>query len=632
MRAFLLSVSAAALLAACGPSNSGQEAANTGTPPAGGETSTAVETVQLTETERLHAFFEEQFQRELALSPITQTTLGLTEDNDAYGRWDDPSRAAFEAGMERARADLERLRTEFDYDALTEQAQVSYRFFEFTLENQISQGEFWDHTYIYTQFFGPHSGLPSILIGYHRIGSADQADAYVRRLEGLGDFIRTTADQADERAREGVLPPAFAYPVIINTARGMITGAPFDESGAASPLWDDFQTKAGELDLPEDEANALLDRAEAALIDSVGPAYEYLISTMETHAEWAEQIEIDGVSRLPRGEAYYASQIANFTTRDDVTAQEIHDTGLAEVARIHDEMRAIMAEVGFEGSLQDFFAHLRDSDEFYYANDDEGRQRYLDEATAMIERMREALPDYFGRLPQAEMEVRAVEPYRIETATGAFYEPGPLDGSEPGAYYVNLANMRELPVYQMETLAYHEGLPGHHMQVAISQELDDVPMFQRTTWYSAYGEGWALYSENLGKDMGFFTDPYQDFGRLGYEVFRAARLVVDSGIHALDWSEQDAIDYMMENTPMTEGDITNEVRRYIVWPGQAVSYKMGMLTILDLRQRAMDALGEDFTYGDFHDVVLGNGSVPLSLLSELVDAYIAETASVGGTE
>lgn len=631
MRVFLLSVSAAALLAACGPSDN-DTVDTAAAPPASGETANTPDadggnaTAEASETERLMAFFEERFQRELAHSPISQTTLGLTDDLEAYGRWDDPSREAFEASVARARNDLERLHTEFNYDALSDSAQVSYRFFEFVLENQIAQADFWDHNYIYTQFFGPHSGLPSILIGYHRVASVEQAEAYVSRLNGLGDAIRISVEQADERARDGVLPPAFAYPVIINTARGMITGAPFDDSGTDSPLWADFQTKVAELDLPEAEADALLEGARTALLESVGPAYETLIETMEIHAEWAGEIEIDGVSRLPRGAAYYASQLANYTTRDDVTAQEIHDVGLAEVERIHGEMREIMAEVGFDGTLQDFFVHLRESDEFYYSNDDAGRERYLSEATAMIDRMRDALPNYFGRLPQAEMEVRAVEQYRIETATGAFYEPGPLDGSEPGAYYVNLSDMRELPVYQMETLAYHEGLPGHHMQIAISQELDNVPMFQRTTWYSAYGEGWALYSENLGKDMGFFTDPYQDFGRLGYEVFRAARLVVDTGIHALDWSEQDAIDYMMENTPMTAGDITNEVRRYIVWPGQAVSYKMGMLTILDLRQRAMDALGEDFDFGEFHDVVLGNGSVPLSLMSDMVDDYI-EAAS-----
>ena len=242
----------------------------------------------------------------------------------------------------------------------------------------------------------------------------------------------------------------------------------------------------------------------------------------------------------------------------------------------------------------------------------------------MIDTMMEAAPDYFNTLPTGALEVRAVEEYRIATATGAFYEPGSLDGTRPGAYYVNLADMRELPVYQMETLAYHEGAPGHHFQSALAQELENAPMFQRLTWYSAYGEGWALYTESLGKDMGFFTDPYQDFGRLSYEVFRAARLVVDTGLHSMQWSEQEAVDYMLANTPMTPGDIENEVRRYIVWPGQAVSYKVGMLTILDLRQRAMDALGDDFSYGEFHDIVLTNGSVPLSLLEELVMNWVAE--------
>ncbi|WP_109259941.1 DUF885 domain-containing protein [Hyphobacterium indicum] len=622
MRHFLVGISSFALLAAC---SDGQ--VQVSNPPAGVETAASENggaEIQ-TETERLMAFFDAQFQRELAFSPQGQTYLGLIDDVEAYGRWDDASDAAFEAGLDRARADLETLRNDFDFEALTPEAQVSYRFAEFVLENQLDQGAFRDHNYIFTQFFGPHSDMPAMLIGYHRMANADHADAYVRRLQGLGPRLQTLVDQADERAAQGVLPPAFAFPTVINTARGMITGAPYDDSGADSPLWADFNEKLAGLDLDESTAEVLREQARAALVETVAPAYVRLITTMESHAEMAERLEIDGVSRLPRGVAYYEAQVANFTTRDDMTAEMVHNTGLSEVERIHGEMRDIMAQVGFDGTLQEFFAYLRTDEQFYYPNTEEGRQRYLDEATAMIATMRDALPDYFGRLPQAEMEVRAVEPYRIETATGAFYEPGPLDGSAPGAYYVNLSQMDELPVYQMETLAYHEGLPGHHMQVAISQELDDVPMFQRTTWFSAYGEGWALYSENLGKDMGFFTDPYQDFGRLGYEVFRAARMVVDTGIHFYDWSEQEAMDYMLANTPMTEGDIRNEVRRYIVWPGQAISYKVGMLTILELRQRSMEALGDQFDYGDFHDVVLGNGAVPLTLLSDLVDAYIEET-------
>jgi uncharacterized protein (DUF885 family) len=620
MRHFLMGASAIALLSACS-SESQTSAVETPTESNLVET---VETETQTETERLMAFFDQQFQRELAFSPQGQTFLGLIDNVDAYGRLDDPSYAAFEAGQERARADLETLRNEFDFDALTPDAQVSYRFAEFVLTNRLEQGEFWDHNYIFTQFFGPHSNIPSMIIGYHRVANADQADAYVRRLENLGPVMQTFVTQADERAQQGVLPPGFAYPTIINTARGMITGAPFDDSGTDSPLWADFNGKLEGLEISDDDMTALQDRARTALLESVGPAYRNLIATMENHAEIAEQIEIDGVSRLPRGAEFYEARVQNYTTRDDMTAEQVHNTGLAEVDRIHGEMRDIMEQVGFDGTLQEFFEFTRTDSQFFYENTEEGRQRYLEEATAMLDTITDTLPEYFGRLPQAELEVRAVEPYRIETATGAFYEPGPLDGSAPGAYYVNLAHMDELPVYQMETLAYHEGLPGHHMQSAIAQELDNVPMFQRVTWYSAYGEGWALYSENLGKDMGFFTDPYQDFGRLSYEVFRAARMVVDTGIHFYDWSEQDAIDYMLENTPMTAGDIQNEIRRYIVWPGQAMSYKVGMLTILELRQRAMDALGDGFDYGEFHDVVLSNGSVPLTLLSDLVDDYIAD--------
>ncbi|MAL09242.1 MAG: DUF885 domain-containing protein [Maricaulis sp.] len=625
MRTFLISVSAAALLAACGQSDPGDSAPARDNAAPTQETQapeTITDEARAEETARLNAFFEEVFQRELALSPQGQTYLGMVDDNEAYGRWDDVSDAAFDDGQARTREYLDRLHSEFDFDRLTDEAQVSYRFFEFVQENNLDQGAFRDQTYIFTQFFGPHSDMPSLLIGYHRVNSADQAGAYVNRLEALGPTIETLTQQAAARADAGVQPPAFAYPVVINTARGIITGAPFDESGTDSPLWADLQEKTNALDIPQEDKDDILDRGRTALIESVGPAYEALIAEMERQAETVG--EDDGVWHLPRGEAYYEAQLRNYTTRDDLSAEDVHQLGLSEVDRIHEEMRAIMQTVGFEGTLQEFFAHLRESPEFYYENTDEGRQRYLDEATAMVDTMREELPAYFGRLPQAEMEVRAVEAYRIETATGAFYEPGPLDRSAPAAYYVNLAHMDELPVYQMETLAYHEGLPGHHLQSAIAQELDNVPMFQRITWYSAYGEGWALYSERLGKDMGMFTDPYQDFGRLSYEVFRAARLVVDTGIHFHQWSEEQAIDYMLEATPMTRGDITNEVRRYIVWPGQAVSYKVGMLTILDLRERAMTALGDDFDYREFHDVVLGNGSVPLTLLSDLVDEYIAD--------
>lgn len=622
IRDLLIGVSALSLITACTPANdqAGQAPAASESTPAGGETAAA----EQTETERLYAFFQEAFEEEMALSPLTQTYLGMVEDLDAYGQWDDASEENFRAGLQREADRIRRMNEEFDYNALTPAAQISWRFAEFIAANNQQQAEFWDHGYVFTQFFGPHTQMPTILIGYHRVDSVEHAEAYISRLNGLGDLMRTYTAQADARAESGVVPPAFAFPIIISTTRGMITGFPFDESEDDSPLMADFRMKVDSLGLEEAAATDLLDRAAEAMRTSIQPAYEDLIATMERHAELAGDAN-NGAWALPEGQAFYESQLRNYTTRNDMTAEEIHQTGLAEVERIHGEMRAIMEQVNFEGSLQDFFEFVRTDDQFYYPDSDEGRQRYLDESTEMINALMEVAPQYFGQLPSGELEVRAVEQYRIETATGAFYEQGSLDGTRPGAYYVNLANMRDNPTYLMESLALHEGAPGHHFQVALSQELENTPMFQRFAWYSAYGEGWALYAENLGKEMGFFTDPYQDFGRLSYEVFRAARLVVDTGIHHYQWTEEQANAYMLEATPMPAGDIENEVRRYIVWPGQAVSYKVGMLTIQELRQRAMDALGDEFDWGEFHDVVLTNGSVPLSLLEANIDAYIADT-------
>ncbi|MDF1769645.1 DUF885 family protein [Maricaulis sp.] len=623
LHTLLASASALVLAAACSPGEAPEHADTAGNPAtetAAPSTETAAS--EQTETERLYAWFQQEFEAEIEFSPIGKTYLGMLDDLEAYGQWNDPSEAAFRAGLQRA-ADRQRYMHEnFDFDALTPEAQITWRFAEFITENNAQQSEFWDHGFVFSSFFGQHTGMPSTLIGYHRIDSLDHAEAYMSRLESMGDVLNVYTAQADERAEQGVLAPAFAYPIIIGASERFITGAPFDDSGTDSPLWGDIQTKLAGIEIDDATRQALLDRAEAALLTSVGPAYDNLIATMQSHADMAGEAN-NGAWALPDGEAYYRSQLMNYTTRTDMTADEIHQIGLDEVERIHGEMRQIMETVGFEGSLQDFFEHLRTSDEFYYEDSDEGRERYLTESAAMIDQISDVAPEYFGQLPRAELEVRAVEEYRITTATGAFYEQGSLDGTRPGAYYVNLANMRDNPTYLMESLAYHEGAPGHHFQSSLAQELENAPMFQRLQWYSAYGEGWALYAENLGKDMGFFTDPYQDFGRLSYEVFRAARLVVDTGIHHLQWTEQEAADYMLATTPMPEGDIANEVRRYMVWPGQAVSYKVGMLTILDLRQRAMDQLGDEFSYGEFHDIVLTNGSIPLTLLEELVDAWIA---------
>ena len=573
-----------------------------------------------TETERLYAFFQEAFMDEVSRSPQTQTYLGMIADTEAYGQWDDMSEAAQIENYERGQRRTEQMQAEFDRDALTDAGKVSYDFAIQIAENDARQFEVRDSRYVFSPMGDAVSSLTTFLINNHRVDAPEHAQAYVSRLEGIGTVIDTLSAQAEERAENGVTLPLFAYPRLTAAAQSQLTGAPFEEGEEDSALFADFKSKVDALDIDDAAKAELIMAAEDALLNVYVPAMERYMAALDR----MEAISDDraGVWKLPNGEAAYAASLAQFTTIPEMTAEQIHERGLSEVERIHGEMREIMAEVGFEGSLQDFFAYMRTAEQFQLPNTPEGRQEYLDRATAVIEDVMEVAPAYFDTLPEAELEVRAVEPWREATATGAFYNQPALDGSRPGYYYVNLSQMQDNPTYLLESLSLHEGAPGHHFQIALTQELENVPMFQRFAWNSAYGEGWALYTEWLGKEMGFYEDPYSDFGRLSYEVFRAVRLVVDTGIHHYQWTREQAIDYMLENTPMTEGDITPEVERYIVWPGQAVSYKTGMMFIQDLLFRAQDELGDDFTWGGFHDAVLTAGPLPLPMLEERVNAWI----------
>jgi len=575
------------------------------------------------ETQRLYAWLNQVFQEELARSPQAQTQFGMIADLDAYGRWDDPSEAAARASFERQQGRLAHMRENFRFDALDEAGRTTYGFMEY--QGEIGR-RLWDvreSAFVFSPMQDVVSGATTFLINNHRVAERAHADAYLSRLRGTGAQLDTLVARSERRAAAGVRLPRFAYPRLIASAESQLAGAPFRPGAADSPLLADFRAKVAALELPPEDERTMVRQAEAALTGSFQPAVERYIASLRRQERDAP--EQTGAWRMPNGEAFYAAQVALFTTRDDLTPAQIHQIGLAEVDRIQGEMRQIMAQVGFQGTLQEFFHHLRTDDRFYYPDTPEGRQAYLDESTRLIERVMEEAPRFFNRLPQARLEVRAVEPFREATAPGAFYNQPALDGSRPGYYYVNLRDMRDNPIYQMESLAYHEGAPGHHFQLALAQELQELPMLQRLTFFSAYVEGWALYAELLGKDMGFFTDPYQDFGRLSYELFRAARLVVDTGIHDQRWTREQALAYMMENTPMPEGDLTSEVERYIVWPGQALSYKIGMNTILDLRERARAELGDRFEWGGFHDAVLTAGSLPLPLLEARVDAWIAAT-------
>ena len=412
----------------------------------------------------------------------------------------------------------------------------------------------------------------------------------------------------------------MGVPYVISDARNVITGAPFD-GGPDSALYADLKTKVSALSIAPAEKQALIAAGAQALTTSVKPAYERLIALM-TEQEKAAPTD-DGVWRFKDGQAYYAERLANYTTTT-MTAAQIHDLGLANVARIHGEMRAIMTRTGFKGDLKAFFAFMQ-GPRFFATNDAAGRKLYLDETQKAKAAVTAKLPAWFGTLPKAPLIVKPVEPFREKSAGKAFYQSPSPDGSRPGTYYVNLYNMKDMPLTEIEGLFYHEGLPGHHLQRTIQTEAGALPPFRRFGGFTAYTEGWGLYSEKLAKDMGLYKDPYRDFGRLGLELHRAIRLVVDTGIHDKHWTREQAIQYVTDNSPDTRGSAEKAIERYIVYPGQATAYMIGRLKISELRDRAQAQLGKRYDVRKFHDLVLLSGPLPLDILEKRVDAWIAKT-------
>ena len=571
-------------------------------------------------SEALNAFFVEVFDEEVSRSPMTQTYLGIKTD---YDKWDDPSPERALEDMELARQRLAEMRVKFGSAPLTDQARLSYDLFEYQAAVAERAFAYNDHDYTFDQMGGVQSGIPAFLINQHQITNYSDAEAYIARLEGIRDYLGQHVENARRSAEAGIRPPLFAYEYVLSDAQNIITGAPFPGDGD-SPLMEDFAGKIAALVrndvITEEDGDVLKAEAAEALLSYTGPAYQDLIAYIEADKENATTD--DGAWKLPNGEAYYAMRL-NMMTTTDMSAEEVHNLGLAEVERIHGEMRTIMETVGFEGTLQEFFEDLRTNPKYFYPNTEEGKAEYLAEATAMIDTMRGALPAYFDTFPKAEMIVKAVEPFREKSAGKAFYQRPAADGSRPGTYYANLYDMGAMPIYQMEALAYHEGIPGHHMQLAIAQELEGIPRFRKYLRATAYTEGWGLYSEWLPKEMGFYEDPYSDFGRLAMELWRAARLVVDTGLHDKRWTREEAIAYLMENTPNPESDCVKAIERYIVMPGQATAYKIGMNKIIDLRQHAQAELGDAYGDGWFHDLILADGPMPLAMLEAKVKTAVA---------
>lgn len=544
----------------------------------------------------------------LAKSPEGKAYRGIRDED--YGKWNDPSDAAEEEQFALLQQTLAAMRARYNPAELAPQQALSFRLFEAMAARRALLQPYRDYGYIFNQMNGAQSDLPAFLINTHRVANAMEAQAYVLRIAGLGPLLDALTAQSRERAEQGVMPPRWVYPYVISDIENLLGG------GDRNAILEDFAGKVEKLDLAAEAKTALDAQAKDAWNAAAVPAYKRLLVEMQRQQQIASAE--DGVWRFKDGDKYYAALLKNYTTTD-MTADQIHALGLRETARIHDEMRAIMKKVGFTGSLQEFFEFTRTDPRFFHTS----REEYLAEAEAHLARMTAKLPEFFATLPTDPLVIKPVEAFREKSAGKAFYSRPAPDGSRPGTYYVNLYNLNDMSKNELEALAYHEGLPGHHLQLSIQTQLGDLPAFRRFGGVTAYSEGWGLYTEELGKDMGFYTDPYSDFGRLGMELWRAGRLVVDTGIHHKRWSREEAMAWLAENTPNPLGDIEKAIERYIVYPGQATAYMIGKLKIMELRDKAKAELGAKFDIRSFHDVILTSGPVPLSIMEENVGQWIA---------
>ncbi len=568
------------------------------------------------ETAKLNQFFEEVFNEGMQRYPTWQTYVGLKTN---YDKLNNETEAYQEEGMKLLKKNLEKIKN-FNYDALDAQAKISYDIFVKDTEDNIESFYKWRyHNFPLNQMFGYHSGTASFLMNMHRIENKSDAEAYISRLKEIKRVFGEKMVYNRKQRDLGIFAPDFTYDHVIDASKNIISGRPFTKSKKDSPLLDDFRRKVTALKISKKEKNQLIKDAESALVQYVKPAYEELISWVKETDTMNDKNE--GAWSLPNGDEFYQYRLKDITTTN-MTPSEIHEFGLNDVKRIHGEMDEIRKKVSFKGNLKEFFKFMKTDKQFYYPNNQKGKNAYLKESNRVIAEMKASLPKMFNTFPKADLTVKAVEEYREKTAGIAFYQGPPLFGNRPGIYYVNLYKMSDTPKYELEALAYHEGIPGHHMQIAIKTELEDLPKFRRTGGYTAYSEGWGLYAERLAKDFGFYTDPYSDFGRLSMELWRASRLVVDTGIHNKKWTREQAIQFLTENNPSGELENIKGIERYFIMPAQATAYKIGMEKILELREASKKELGDKFDIREFHDTILRNGALPLDMLEEQVDLWV----------
>jgi len=573
----------------------------------------------------LNLFYDKVFAETIFSEPELLSQLGLVEQfgiTSHNGKLSDESPAHQQMVLERWKKDLTQLH-DYPLDRQSPSQRLSTHVLDWFLKDQV-EGEKWqDYNYPVNQLFGVQNQYPSFMANTHRLFDARDCEYYIKRLDGLPTKFDQTLESLKKREQEQIVPPRFVVEEVLKEMTEFIAKPPAENILATS-----FKERAAKIDkLNDQQRGDFQKRVEAEIASHVYPAYQKLIAYFQELLP--KTTTDDGVWKLPDGDAFYAYALRSNTTMS-MPPNEVHELGLREVTRIESEMRALLDANGFAGQpIGAAMDKLGKDPRFLYPNDDKGRAEALAEYKRLIDSaVTESKAHLFAIAPKAQIDIRRVPEFKEATAPGAYYQGGAMDGSRPGIFFANLRDMNEVPKWSMPTLAYHEGVPGHHWQISIAQELKGVPQFRKVVPFTAYAEGWALYCEWLAKQAGWYDkDPFGDLGRLRDELFRAVRLVVDTGIHAKHWTREQAITYMHDKTGMGDKEVKSEIERYIVNPGQACAYKVGMMKIQELRSRAQKELGDKFDQREFHDNVWKNGSLPLEVLEEQINDYIQKKKS-----
>ena len=572
-------------------------------------------------------FYNVAFAKLLLAQPEILTMLGIIDNSFLDFHSDKLTNVSPAAERERQALAQDLLATlrRYDTNDETPQQQISAQVLDWFLQDIVDGREFLFHDYPVNQLDGWPSELPTLFSSYHQVVDRGSAERYIARLRAVPQKVEQGIEGLALRAEMGVLPPRFVFDRVASDLRELVR-MPVKESVFYTSL-------AGSLTsldtIDGSDRRRLEAESQSAIEQSVYPAYDKLLDYWVELSKQAS--DDDGAWKLPNGDAYYAYLLRHHTSTDYTPAQ-VHQLGLSEVQRIEAEMNAALRQLERQStSVGEAMSIIGNDPEFQFSAGDVGREQAMAAAVSAIEEAGTVMSAAFTRFPEATVEVRRVPEFQEQSRAGASYFPPAMDGSRPGIFWLNLRSPdQDFSKFDLRTTVFHEAIPGHHLQLALAQEMEDVPEFRKSVPFTAYAEGWGLYAEQLAWEYGLQNDPYNNLGRLQWELFRAVRLVVDTGIHYKRWNRQQAIDYMVATTGQPEALVVTEVERYIVEPGQACAYKLGMLKILELRERSREALGDRFDIREFHEVVLMNGSLPLEILESLVDDYIAEnTVAIG---